>query len=394
MILDYKKEELDQLGATYTVSEIAQQPLVWNKVIEMLKEKKDKIHEFLNFINDNHQKVRVILTGAGTSAYVGETILPYLIQNNQYKNFVFESIATTDLVSAPYEYFQRDVPTLLVSFARSGNSPESVAAVQLSEQLVKSIYQLVITCNQYGHLAVNTKQDDKSLLLLMPEESNDKGFAMTSSFTSMLLTASLVFQINKISNLTESIKPIIEYANQFLIDHISMIDDISKIDFQRIVYLGSGIFTGLSRESALKMLELTSGKIMAVYESSLGFRHGPKSMLNDETVVVMFISSNPYTRKYDIDMLKEIYNEKIESKVVAVAQNPDSVIKNNCHYLIDLHINQDVHDLYLAFLFISFAQVLAMKKSISLGISPDNPSPNGMVNRVVKGVKIYPLIKK
>lgn len=391
MILDYTKEQLEQLGSFYTASEIVQQPKVWKKVIDGLIEKKSDIEGFLKNLHDNYNFVRVILCGAGTSAYIGEILLPCLQFDQQYENFRFESIPTTDLVSAPSHYFKKDVPTLLVSFARSGNSPESVAASRLGNQIVKDFYQIIITCNEEGLLANDARQDNNSLLLLMPKETNDQGFAMTSSFTSMLFAGSFVFQTGKVSKYREFVNEIVHSAEQFFsLTLVNKINEISKQKFSRIVYLGSGMLCGLARESALKMLELTAGKIVAVYESSLGFRHGPKSIINDETLVVMYISNNPYTRKYDIDMMKEIYNGEINVQVVALAQNPNEEIRRNCHYLIEVPMNH-WSDFELAFLYILFAQTLALKKSINLGIEPDNPSPGGIVNRVVKGVTIYPL---
>ena len=391
MILDYTKEQLEQLGGFYTASEIAQQPKVWKKVLDVLIERKSDIEGFLKNLNDNHNIVRVILCGAGTSAYIGEILLPQLQLHQQYENFRFESIPTTDLVSAPSYYFKEDIPTLLVSFARSGNSPESVAASRLGNQIVKNFYQLIITCNEEGLLALDARKSNNSLLLLMPKETNDQGFAMTSSFTSMLLAGSMVFQTGKINTFKRFVKEIVQSGECFLAQsQLNTINEIAKQKFNRIVYLGSGILRGLARESALKMLELTAGKMVAVHESSLGFRHGPKSIINDETLVVMYISNNPYTRKYDLDMMKEIYNGEIQVQVVALAQNPNEEIKKNCHYLIDI-LSNDWSDFQLAFLDILFAQTLALKKSINLGIEPDNPSPEGIVNRVVKGVTIYPL---
>lgn len=389
MILDYSKEDLVKLGGIHTAAEIEQQPAVWEKVYRLIAEKKFEIERFLQQLNKTYPFVRVILTGAGTSAYVGETILPYLQCYRRYEHFYFESIPTTDLVSSPYFYFQEEIPTLLVSFARSGNSPESVAASQLGEQIVKHFYQIIITCNKDGHLAKNAAQNENSLLLLMPEETNDKGFAMTSSFTAMLLAAILALQTENLDNIRSWLSEIVNQGKKFLQDHLEKINEIADWDFGRIVYLGSGPLKGLARESALKMLELTGGKTVTAYESSLGFRHGPKSIIDDKTVVVMYISGDSYTRKYDIDMMKEIYTGRTNSKVVALTQNPDDEIQRHCHYLIDSS-TKDWPDIRLAFLYIIFAQTLALKKSIKLGIAPDNPSPAGIVNRVVKGVTIYP----
>jgi tagatose-6-phosphate ketose/aldose isomerase len=388
MILNYPEQELEQLGAFHTATEIVQQPFVWKKTLEKLSSLQDEIERLLQDINSKFDTVRVILTGAGTSAYVGDTVLPYLLQQNRYEHFHYESIATTDLVVSPHIYFQKETPTLLVSFARSGNSPESLAAVQLAEQFIDPLYQLVITCNAEGQLALNTKGNPQNLVLYMPEETNDKGFAMTSSFTSMLLSVGFVFS-NK-DDYKASIGKITDVGEYFLQTALSTIESVCTANFNRIVYLGSGVFTGLARESALKMLELSSGKTVALCESTLGFRHGPKSVLDDESVVVMFISNDPYTRKYDIDMLKEIYQEDLNVPVIAVAQNPSEEIINHSHFVVNIPVSDMVEDIFLSFLYVTFAQSLALKKSIDLGINPDNPSPSGMVNRVVQGVAIYP----
>src|SRR5690606_18712074 len=88
------------------------------------------------------------------------------------------------------------------------------------------------------------------------------------------------------------------------------IEKLMKNDFSRLVYLGSGVFEGLSRESALKLLELSAGKVATLYDTTLGFRHGPKSYINKDTNIIVYLSNNPYTRKYDVDMLKELYAYK------------------------------------------------------------------------------------
>lgn len=389
MLLNFTKDELEQLGAIHTATEIAQQPTVWKKVMELIRDQQNEIEEFLKFLNNNYSNVRVILTGAGTSAYIGETVLPYLKQNHQYNHFHYEAIPTTDLVSAPNYYFQKETPTLLVSFARSGNSPESLAASKLGEQIVSIFYQIIITCNEDGQLAIHTKNHNRSLLLLMPAETNDLGFAMTSSFTSMLLAASLIFQTNQLEPISHTLNSLTSEAHSFFCNYSETIDEMAKRNFDRIVYLGSAIFQGLAKESALKMLELTSGKTIAVYESPLGFRHGPKSFINDHTVIVFYLSNDPYTQKYELDMMKEIFQQSLNVTTIALIQQANDEIKYHCDYCIEF-AGEKVHDMHLAFLYILFAQTLAFKKSIQLGIQPDHPSPKGIVHRVVQGVNIYP----
>jgi len=166
-------EELTQLGAVITANEIKQQPELWQEAFENYRSKENEINRFLTDLSNQFQQIRVIFTGAGTSAYVGDTVLPYLKGQLNGKKWNLMSIPTTDLVSNPEDFFANEIPTLLVSFARSGNSPESLAAVSLGKQLVKDFYQLTITCAFDGKLANQAEGDAKNLLLLMPEKAND-----------------------------------------------------------------------------------------------------------------------------------------------------------------------------------------------------------------------------
>ena len=147
----------------------------------------------------------------------------------------------------------------------------------------------------------------------------------------------------------------------------------------------------LSHEAALKMLELTAGKVVAIHESSLGFRHGPKSILNDQSVVVVFVSQNPYTRKYDLDILREVSGVNSDAKVIALTEKEDAEIADAADWIIPVAGGESSldGDLELALLYVIFAQALALNKSLQLGITPDNPSLDGSINRVVQGVTIY-----
>ncbi|WP_217588248.1 SIS domain-containing protein [Lentibacillus saliphilus] len=382
-------EQLNTLKATHTAQEIYQQPNVWREMVTDLFQEKPQYDAFLEGIKQKHGQVRVIFTGAGTSAFAGDTVAPMLRQLND-TSIQFESIATTDIVSNPEAYLLKDVPTIMVSFARSGNSPESVAAVTLGTQIIDDFYQIIITCNKDGKLAKNVQGDDNSLLILTPEKAHDQGFAMTSSFTSMMIAAYGVFTTQAES--ATDIDRVIENGKQVVNDIADVIDDIVAYDFERIVFLGSGLLGQLAHEASLKMLELTSGKVVAVHESSLGFRHGPKTILNDTSVVVIFMSQDPYTRKYDLDILRELATDGSPIKLVVVDEQKDAEVEKLADWLITVNKQTDAlsNDFTLALLYVIFAQALALKTSIKLGITPDNPSPDGRVNRVVKGVTIYP----
>ncbi|QUW21529.1 SIS domain-containing protein [Sporosarcina sp. Marseille-Q4063] len=380
-------DQMTKQNAVHTTGEIHQQPAVWQELIEDFFAQQASYKEFLETIYKKHQSVRVIFTGAGTSAFVGDTLVPELAKQNN-RNIQFESIPTTDIVSNPTEYLFKEQPTILVSFARSGNSPESVATVSLGQEIVDDFYQVVITCNKIGLLAENIKEDKNSITLLMPEKANDQSLAMTSSFTSMIIAGFALFTDNVFSK--EVANQVIESAEQLVENLGDRIDEILEFDFERIVYLGSGLLAQLSHEAALKMLELSNGQVVAIHESSLGFRHGPKSILNDQSAVVLFVSQNPYTRKYDLDILRELAAADT-FKIIALTETKDDEVAELANWQLTVNRGSKpfANDFNLSLLYAIFAQVLALKKSLQLGITPDNPSPDGLISRVVKGVTIY-----
>jgi tagatose-6-phosphate ketose/aldose isomerase len=190
-----------------------------------------------------------------------------------------ESIATTELVSGPHLRLQTEAPTLLVSFARSGNSPESVAAVDFAEQALGDVHHLIVTCNVDGDLAKRAGGLRSALCIVLPEVTNDRSFAMTSSFTSMLLTAALAFGVVR----TEAVQALAACARTVLMQAWPLAQRLVGREFQRVVYLGSNELRGLASEAALKLLELTDGRVVALAESTLGFRHGPKTVINERT---------------------------------------------------------------------------------------------------------------
>jgi tagatose-6-phosphate ketose/aldose isomerase len=378
-----------KVGAVHTAKEIAQQPGLWKETLEILLDNRERIIQFIKSIEKKHEQVRVILTGAGTSAFVGETVLPHLKGIVNYKKIVVESIATTNIVSNPYSYLDADFPTIMISFARSGNSPESLAAVQLGEQMIKDFYGIILTCNPTGRLAEEKKHDENHLVIFMPEKANDQGFAMTSSYTTMLLSVLLLFHIDQLEAQVTTVDEIIHAGEAVIQESEEKIKQLAGLSFSKVVYLGSGVFEGLSREASLKLLELTGGTISTTFDTSLGFRHGPKSVLDKETIVFVFLSSNPYTRKYDLDILEEIYREPDRGKLIAISSVKDEAAEQYCDVCFHLHLENIADDIFLAFPYILYAQTFALYKSVERGFIPDNPSPSGVVNRVVKGVTIH-----
>lgn len=384
-MLNYTKEDLLKLGAEITTREIYQQPDVWEDAFQTYTEKREEIAAFLQGIAEKHDYIKVILMGAGTSAYVGDTLVPYFKEVYDERKWNFNAIATTDIVANPQIYLKKDVATVLVSFARSGNSPESVATVDLAKSLVDDLYQVTITCAAEGKLALQAHGDDRNLLLLQPAPSNDAGFAMTSSFTSMMLTALLVFDPTEFAIKAERFEVLVRLARKVL-DNVADVKELVDLDFNRVIYLGAGPFFGLSHEAQLKILELTAGQVATMYESPVGFRHGPKSLINDQTIVLIFGSTRDYTRQYDLDLVREVAGDKIARRVVLLSDQAFDL--ENVKEVV-LGCGGVLTDIYRVFPYIVYGQLFALLTSLKVKNKPDTPSPTGTVNRVVQGVIIH-----
>ncbi|MCR6491983.1 SIS domain-containing protein [Cellulomonas sp. P24] len=363
-----------------TGREIAHQPTMWRRVAADVTARQDEVQRFLGpllALDD----LRIVLTGAGTSAFVGEILAPALTRQLRRR---VDAVPTTDIVSNPQEVFAENLPTLLVSFARSGDSPESVAATVLADRSLDSVHHLIVTCNPEGELARVHGTDERSLVLLMPPETNDEGFAMTSSFTSMVLATWLV--LNAGEQDVAMVERVAEAGATVLRERADTVAELASRGYKRVVYLGSGSLTGLARESALKVLELSAGDVVSYFDSSLGFRHGPKSVVDGASLAIVYLSTDPYTRQYDEDIAVELGDQMGKENVIVLGSRPSERLDS----VWTLPGVEDAPDVLVALPFVLVAQLFALGASLALGLTPDTPSPSGQVNRVVKGVTVHP----
>ncbi|WP_348734103.1 tagatose-6-phosphate ketose isomerase [Rheinheimera texasensis] len=362
---------LREAAAEWTAREIGQQPQVWQQIISQINADNELRQWFATQLAESG--LRIILTGAGTSAYIGQALLPALSVRLPHATQRLEAISTTDLVSNPAQYLLGQYPTLLISYGRSGNSPESLKTVQLADQLLPDCRHLIITCNAVGQLAQYGQAHHQSKVLQLPDACHDRSFAMTSSFTGMYLATLWLFQPEQ-----AQLDSTIDVTAQ-LLSQSAAIRAEAELPAERVVFVGSGGLAGIAREAALKYLELTAGQISSFYESSLGFRHGPKSVVNAQTQVFILRSNDPYTAKYDVDLYEEVQRDRRAAYCRLVQLD-------NCRGAALLT------DAWLALPLIVYCQTLAFFKALQLEISPDNPCPTGEVNRVVQGVTLYPFI--
>lgn len=382
--LDVSTEDLKSYGGFYTAKEICSQPEMWEQTYLKLIREKESIIGFLDMVMKN-DLIQVVITGAGSSAFIGETLVGKF---QKAWGVPCRAVSTTDIVTHPENYFIKSVPTLLISFARSGDSPESVAAVELAKQNCDTLYEINITCNKQGKLAMNTGYRN-SFLFLLPEETNDRSLAMTSSFSSMLLAGLLFIHIKEI----ESIKPLIskvqEMGKNIINSYLPTLKRIADIESERIVFLGSGPLFGIAHESHLKVQELSDGKVICKFDSFLGFRHGPKAIVNNKTIIVYLFSNNERINRYEFDLVRSVKETGAGEKSVAIGYGFD-LEEFEFDFSIQLPgLAVDIPEDFLPVFYILPAQIIAFFKSLNLGLSPDSPSKCSSISRVVQGVKIY-----
>jgi len=374
-------------GTSHMAKEISSQPKMWRDTYDSILINKNQIATFLNKVY-KIKNLQIVLTGAGSSAFICE-ILQYAFYKNT--GIPIRAIATTDLVTHPRDFFQKSIPTLLISFARSGDSPESIATFELAEKLNAVVYHLIITCNPQGELAKMALNTKNSFLFLLPEGTNDQALAMTSSFTSMVLAGLLISDIANIEKNEENVKKLIELGEIILDKYAMELNEIADLNFQRIVFLGSGPLKGAAKESHLKVIELTDGQIMCQYDSFLGFRHGPKAIINESTLLIYLFSGDPYVYKYEVDLVKSTNQTENFLFSIGIGQGLAELGNLNLNSTIDPGTGCiKIPDDFFSICSIIPAQILGFYKSISLGLSPDSPSKNGGIHRVVQGVTIYP----
>ena len=300
--------------------------------------------------------------GAGTSAYIGEIVVAALEGQRGPR---CRAVPTTDLVSRPAVYL-KDARPLVISFGRSGNSAETLGTLDALDALAPDAPRLNITCNPGGALA--SRGPGRAVIL--PEATHDSGFAMTSSFTTMLLTALALVTPDG----AQPIPALADAADRLLRGHtVTAVPD-------RAVYVGAGPLAPAARECALKVMELTAGQVPALWDSSLGFRHGPKSFVRGDTAITILLSSDPVARRYDDDLAVELRAQFPGARIRT--QGPGG----------DIDLPAPGGDGWAAALHVLPSQLDAVHWSDALGLDVDDPfRGQGTLSRVVSGVTLYPV---
>lgn len=383
-------EELAAKGIEHTPREIQSQPGVWTKNFEILRSREDEIRSFIESRILTGNMPNVLLSGAGSSGFIGLSAQGLLRKRWQVD---VESRHSTDIVTNWDSIFLKNADTTLISFARSGNSPESIGAFVLANRFYKSVNHIIVTCNKTGRLA--RMKNDNVLLLLLTEEANDKGLAMTASFTTMLMTAQFLAHILNGEEYKQIIRDLSKATENLFRQYSGLINKVSKLDFRRAYFLGTRALYGCAAESHLKLQELTAGQVISKYDSFLGLRHGPEAAIDDRTLLVYFVSTDPFVRRYELDLMKDLNAKRLGMKKIAICSKSNEEMKRYVDYTIEFDRDDhfDIPDLCRPVIDVTVGQMLGLFKSLDLNMKPDNPSERGIISRVVKGVKVYDCAK-
>lgn len=365
-----------------TYKEILQQPKVWIKTLDYVRAHKQEIQAFVEkYLKESYE---IVLTGAGTSAYIGDALEPALFTTS-FRGA--KAIATTDIITNPQMFFDKDSKVLLVSFARSGNSPESVGAIKTVEKTAGKVAHIFITCNKDGELA-RTKGDN-ILCILLPPETNDLSLAMTSSYSTMMLCCSMIANIGRIDQDAPLIKEVADCVEKAMAKYEPAIEKLASRDFKRAIFLGSGPLKGVAEECRLKLQELTDGAVMCAFDSFLGFRHGPKAVVKNDSLLVYLVSPNPAVRRYELDLIRQVKaNNSVVGTLVACFSK-EGLAESDYDLCVETGITPSMPACYGAVSYAFVGQMLGMFKSVNIGLCPDSPSVSGNISRVVEGVTLY-----
>lgn len=360
-------------GYGHTLVEICQQPLLWADTARRVTGMKERLAELLKGVQ------WLVIAGSGSSQYAGECVHPALQAEMGIPVF---SAGGGWLLLEGLRGIPPSRPGLLVSLARSGDSPESVGVVELYLETAPSVRHLVITCNDGGRLVTRYRDSARVTVLVLDEHTNDRGLAMTSSFTDMAIAARALGWLGQAGTLERTVERLAAACRHLLLHHTHRIAAVARGPFRRAVFLGSGCRFGAARESALKMLEMNAGAIPTLAETYLGLRHGPMCLVDRETLVVCFLSSDPLARAYEEDLIAELQRKRIGARKLIVGEKIPPALLDPNDVALEIPGMAALGDDNVAVLDVVAGQLLAFFRCLAGGLRPDMPS-SGVISRVV-----------
>ncbi len=384
-LLGLSEHDKSARGLLHTPKEIAQQPVTWNETFRYFRERQAEILEFLRFANPSQPPI-VFLIGAGTSDYIGRSLASLL---SRLWHCVVLPVPSTDLATHFEEAILPGHSYLWISFSRSGASPETAVVLERALQTHPDIRHIVVSCNAQGRMILGAAGKKQVLPMCLDESVNDQGLAMTSSFTNMVVFGQCLAHVRSSDEYEPILAQLVDAGKSFMEVAADLASTLAAGHYTKACFVGSGPLQAVAKESGLKLLELTAGKVFTMSESALGLRHGPMAALDKETLLVCFVSGDPRIQKFEIDLLEEIGRKKLVETRIAVARESTSALDKVAEKVITPGTNFRAADDYRTPVDVIFAQMLGLFFSLNRGLKPDCPSPSGAISRVVEAVNIY-----
>lgn len=385
-LLKLSPAERESLGLVHTLPEILQQPQTWRRTYQKVVASSGGIEEFLtNAGVGTDRALNVLLVGAGTSDYIGKSVSALL---QKEWNCNVQAVPSTDLLTNMEDHVLADRDYLWISFSRSGDSSEGVAVLEHALARYPRIKHFIVTCNQKGKMA-RLGERDGVFSFVLDDEVNDRGLAMTSSFTNMVIVAHALAHYRSLATYSSIVESLAMSGSTVLPPAMSLCERIVDEKFSRVCFLGTGPGKGAAIESGLKVVELTGGRVLGLTESFLGLRHGPLSAVDRDTLVVGFLSADHKGRAFELDLLREICDKKLTEKCLVVSPFSSANGLVSFENRLSLELPAEISDLYLPPLFVLVGQLLGLFASLREGLRPDEPSPHGAITRVVSHVTIH-----
>ncbi len=383
-LIELTHDQKVAMGLLHTPGEIAQQPATWEGTYSRIDRQKRELRQFLS--ESLSANTTVYLVGAGTSDYIGRALCSILRQKWQCDVI---AVPSTELITNLENYVLPHRNYLWISFSRSGDSSEGVGVLDLVLAKYPAVRHLIMSCNKEGKMARMCADRDNCYVLLLDDATNDRGLAMTSSFTNMVIAGHCLANIDDLAAYRPILDNLIAMGKEILKVAPPIAHEISKLRLPKACYVGSGAQAATATECALKTVELSAGAIHTMSESTMGLRHGPMSALRDDSLVVAFVSSDERRRRYEIDLLREIHRKQLGRVRVAIAPVGTDNIADACDHVIAVNTSPDFPDDYRVPVDVILGQLIGLFSSVEAGLQPDRPSPNGAISRVVSGVSIY-----
>ena len=384
-----RKSESNQrdAGCFHTLREISQQPMTWNETAARVVRDKTRLLEMLHgSAGSSSSSKAVVLTGSGSSSYAGKCLAPALQEELQLPVSCVTGGAflTQGSSAAPPCH-----PCLVVSLARSGDSPESCGAVDRMLQADTEHRHLIVTCNERGKLATNYRNLPWVFFLDLHDRTNDRSLVMTSSFTNMVLAARFLGMLDSADQYIKLASSLGKVGREVLLEYTQPLADIAYRKIPLAVFLESGCAYGAAREAALKMLEMSGGQVKTLAETFLGLRHGPMVLFHAGMLVVCFLLSANPARAYELDLIRELDRKELGVRKIIVGEDiPDELLQRG-DLVVEGRGLQELGDFNAPLIDILVGQVLAFFQCLFLGLQPDAPSANGVISRVVGPFPVY-----